>query len=208
MRPTRFGATGRTGRPLVEWALGRGHDVTTFVRDRSNLDVRGERPAVVEGDAYAGNASRRTVAGADAVISVLGQTSAGPDDLLTVAGRNVLDAMERKGVDRFVTLVGAGVRVEGESVPLGGRIVGGLLKLISREALEDAKAHVEDVRSRDMERTVIRAPRLSEGEYTGEYRTGDLELGMESVSRADVADFALDVVENGRCVRELPKIGY
>jgi hypothetical protein len=54
------------------------------------------------------------------VLSVLGQTASGPDDLLSVAGGRILDAMDRHGVDRLVTLVGAGVRVEGERVSLTG----------------------------------------------------------------------------------------
>ncbi|TKX84333.1 NmrA family protein, partial [Halorubrum sp. SS5] len=33
MRIAVFGASGRTGRPLVEQALDRGHEVVAFVRD-------------------------------------------------------------------------------------------------------------------------------------------------------------------------------
>jgi putative NADH-flavin reductase len=202
-----LGATGRTGRPLVEQALDAGHDVTAFVRDPADLDVDHDRLAVVEGDAYTGDGVREAVAGADAVASVLGQTSSGPDDLLAVAGRNVMDAMAAEAVSRYVTLVGAGVRTEGESVSLTGKVMGGLLKLLDREVLEDAEAHVREVRSRDLDWTVVRAPRLTEGPHTGDYRTGDLKLGFEGITRADVADFVLALAESDRYVHELPKIG-
>lgn len=202
-----FGATGRTGRPLVAQALERGHEVVAFVRDPAKFDLEGDRLEVVSGDAYTGEGVTEAIEGTDAVVSVLGQTSEGPDDLLTVAGGHVMDAMEESGVDRFVTLVGAAVRTEDEEVSLGGRIMGGLLKLLNRQALEDAKAHVADVRNRDLDWTVVRAPRLTEDDFTGDYRTGDIELGMESVARADVADFVLNCVEGDLYVRELPKIG-
>jgi len=39
MRITVFGATGRTGRPLVEAALGRGHEAVAFARDATKLPV-------------------------------------------------------------------------------------------------------------------------------------------------------------------------
>jgi putative NADH-flavin reductase len=207
MHLTVLGATGRTGRPLVEQALDADHAVTAFVRDPAKLGIEHDRLAVVEGDAYTGEGVRDAVAGADAVASVLGQTSSGPDDLLEIAGRNVVDAMEAEGVSRYVTLVGAGVRTEDESVSLGGRVMGALLKLLNREVLEDAEAHVRDVRTRDLDWTVVRAPRLTEGPHTGEYRTGDVDLGFEGVSRADVADFVLACVEDDRYVHELPKIG-
>ena len=158
-----FGATGRTGIPLVEQALDRGYEVTAFVRDAGKLDMAHGSLHVVEGDAYTGDGVAEAIAEADAVLSVLGQTSSGPDDLLTVAGRQILDAMERQGVDRSVTLVGAGVRVEGESASFVGRVIGGLLKLLNPEMLADAENHTADVRGRDLDWTVVRAPRLSEG---------------------------------------------
>lgn len=208
MELTVFGASGRTGVPLVEQALDAGHEVTAFVRDPSRLPVVDDSLTVVEGDVYTGEDVEVAVEGADAVLSVLGQTDSGPDDLLTVAGEHVMDAMADHGVERYVTLVGAGVRLEGESVSLFGRMIGMLLKLLNPEVLRDAEEHVEDVRSRDIEWTVVRAPRLSEGEARGKYRTGDVEPGRKAVARADVADFMLTIVEDDQYVHDLPKITY
>lgn len=207
MRIVVFGATGRTGHPLVEQALERGHEVVAFVRSPAKLSVSDDSLTVVEGDVYSGTGVSDAVAGADAVVSVLGQTGDGPDDLLTVAGEHVVDAMQRHGVSRYVTLVGAGVREPGENVSLSGRVMGALLRLVSWDVLADAEAHVEDVKSTDLDWTVVRVPRLTEGEGAGDYRAGDLALGFESIARADVARFILDCVEDERYVRELPKVG-
>jgi putative NADH-flavin reductase len=162
MRITVFGATGRTGRPLVARALDRGHEVVAFARSAAKVDREDPDLGVVEGDAYTGEGVAEAVAGADAVVSVLGQTDEGPDDLLTMAGENVLDAMDEAGDDRFVTLVGAGVRKKGESVTLSDRVMGALLKLLARQVLEDARTHVEQVRATDLDWTVVRAPRLTD----------------------------------------------
>lgn len=202
-----FGATGRTGRPLVAQALERGHEVVAFVRSAAKLDVEDSALTVVEGDAYTGTSVAEAVDGADAVVSVLGQTEDGPDDLLTVAGEHIVAAMDEAGVERFVTLVGAGVRTEGESVPFSGKVMGTVLKLVAGEALEDAKTHVDHVRASDTAWTVIRAPRLTDAAGTGEYRAGDIDLGFESVARADVARFVLDCLEDDQYVHELPKVG-
>lgn len=216
MRLTVFGATGRTGRPLVEQALRRGHEVTAFVRDPTGLppELRNDdRVRVVVGDAYTGAGVERAVDGgegppADAVVGVLGQGSGGPDDLLTRAGGHVLDAMDRVGVDRYVTLVGAGVREEGESVSLGGRAMGTLLKLLTRSVLEDARAHVETISGSDTEWTVVRGPRLTDGAHTGEFVHGtDIALGIRATAaRANVAAFVLDCVEEGLYVHGMPKV--
>jgi putative NADH-flavin reductase len=211
MRITVFGASGRTGAPLVRQALDRGHEVVAFVRSPGAFPVSGEGLTVVEGDAYTGEGVAEAVSPggvpADAVVSVLGQTGDGPDDLLTVAGDRITGAMAEAGVGRFVTLVGAGVREAGESPSLSGRVMGGLLKLLAREVLADAETHVERVRATDLDWTVVRAPRLADGEGEGDYRAGDIALGFESVARADVARFILDCIEDDLYVNEMPKVG-
>ena len=47
-----FGATGRTGRYLVEQALSAGYEVTAFGRNPAKLDVEHERLMVVQGDIH------------------------------------------------------------------------------------------------------------------------------------------------------------
>ncbi|MFC5368350.1 NAD(P)-dependent oxidoreductase [Salinirubrum litoreum] len=206
-----FGASGRTGLPLVERALDHGHTVVAFVRDAERLPLSpadyDDRLVVIEGDAYTGEGVSAAVAGADAVVSTLGQTDGSPDDLLTVAGDHVLDAMADHEVDRFVTLVGAGVREDGESVSMTGRVMGGLLKLVAREVLADAAEHVARVKQSDTRWTVVRAPRLVDGEGAGDYAAGDVSLGFEAVARADVARFLLDCVEDDLYVHDAPKVG-
>ncbi|MFC5278513.1 NAD(P)-dependent oxidoreductase [Halorubrum rubrum] len=233
MRIAVFGATGRTGRPLVEQAVERGHEVVAFVRDMTGLSpaVRNDdRVIVVEGDAYSGEGVERAIVGdgdpVDAVVSVLAQSSEGPDHLLTEAGRHMLAAMNRHGVERavgdadrhspgrlrrrarFVTLVGAGIREEGESVNLGGRMMGVLLKLLARSVLEDARDQVELIKDSDTRWTVVRAPRLTENAHTGEFHHGtDLSLGMrDTAARANVAEFILDCLEGNLYVHEMPKV--
>ena len=215
MRIAVFGATGRTGHPLVERALGRGHEVVAFVRDAASRSApvrNDDRVSVVEGDAFSCEGVERAIAGdgdpVDAIVSVLAQTSGGPDDLLTEAGRRVLAAMDKPGVERFVTLVGAGVSEEGESFGLGGRAMGALSKLLARSVLEEAHDQVELGKASDTRWTVVRGPRLTEDAHTGQFRHGTaLSLGMrDSAARANGADFILDRLEDDLYSYEMPKV--
>ena len=215
MRIAVFGATGRTGHPLVEQAVERGHEVVAFVRDVTGLPStlrNDDRVSPIEGDAYTGEGVDRAIAGdgdpVDAVVSVLGQTSDGPDDLLIEAGRHIRSAMNQHGVERLVTLVGAGVREEGESVSLGGWVMGAVLKLLAGSVLEDARTHVESIKRGDTQWTVVRGPRLTEDAHTGEFRHGaDLSLGMrDTAARANVAEFVIDCLEDDLYIDEMPKI--
>jgi putative NADH-flavin reductase len=59
------GATGQTGREIVEQALARGHDVTAFVRSPGTITLKNERLTVLKGNAtdenelFEGNAKSR-----------------------------------------------------------------------------------------------------------------------------------------------------
>lgn len=208
MRIAVFGASGRTGQPFVRKALDNDHEVNAFVRDKSRLEIDGKGLEVFEGDVHTGEKVLDCVEDVDAVVSVLGQNKNTPEDLLTVGGDNIMEAMNENGVKRFVTLLGAGVRQKGEKESIPGKIIKYLLKLMNPEVLKDAEDHAEKVRESGLDWTIVRAPRLTEGGEKGEYRTGDVSLGMKGVARADIADFILDCLENERYIQEMPKITY
>ncbi len=67
-----LGATGRTGRLVVEQALAAGHTVTALVRSPQKLTTRNPNLRVVAGEATDAAAVSRALDGADAVISTLG----------------------------------------------------------------------------------------------------------------------------------------
>jgi putative NADH-flavin reductase len=209
MKLALFGATGKTGRHVVEQALAAGHEVTAFVRDPSRLDLEHPRLRVVQGDATDAARVRDAVRGQDAVISALGQTKTSPRDLLTVAARHLTAAMEAEGVRRLVTLVGAGVPHERDTGSLGRTLMRGLMKLVARHVLEDAERHAGIVRASGLEWTLVRPPRLTDGPRQGDYRTGYLQLGgTNTISRADLATFMLDLAADGGYLREAPMVSY
>ena len=208
-----FGATGRTGRHIIEQALAAGHEVTAFVRDPSKLADVGlpahhERLAVVEGDVQDADRVAEAVEGADAVLSALGHTKTSAKDVQTVGTRHLLRAMEEHGVKRLISETGAGVADERDGKrSLGARLMGGMLKLLAPDVLEDAEGHAAALRASDARWTMVRAPRLTNGPHTGLYRTGYLDLGPGAkVPRADVADFMLKLALEGGYEREAPMI--
>lgn len=205
MRIAVFGASGRTGRPLIEQALEAGHTVTAFVRDPARLPDDHERLAVVQGDIADAEAVARAVAGQDAVISVLGQAQDSPRDLLSVSAQNIVAAMQRHGVRRLVTLVGAGVGdPRDEPPPPPARIMIGLLKLLAPRVLADAERHAATVRESGLDWTIARVPRLSDGPPMGSIQLGYERPGFTPVSRADAATAILKLVTEGEHLQGAP----
>jgi putative NADH-flavin reductase len=67
-----FGATGGTGRQLVEQALEQGHEVTAFVRNPAKVTTKHEKLKVVKGNILDCHSVGAAVAGQDAIFSALG----------------------------------------------------------------------------------------------------------------------------------------
>jgi putative NADH-flavin reductase len=203
---TVFGSSGPTGQQLVDQAVSRGHVVTAVVRETAPESRFAESVDVVEADVYNGDNIETAIEDATVVCNVLRHSKLTPPDYVTVAGKNILDAMETVGVDRYLTVVPAAVRRDTEQSGIGESILTSLFRLLRPTVWTDAREHVDDVTARDLNWTVIRVLRLTEGEITRQYRTGDIKLGFGSVSYSNVASFMLDCCERGIYIRLQPKI--
>jgi len=209
MRLVIFGATGRTGRHLVEQALGRGHEVTAFVRDPSKVRLFHERLSVVRGDVMEEGAVEEAISGQEAVVSAIGHARGAPEDVQTRGTANIVKAMKRHGVGRFVSLTGAGVRAEGDEPKVVDKVFGFLLKTLQRDVIEDAANHVEVVRKSGLDWVIVRGPRLTEGEKKGEYRVGNVGKNSGTrISRADLAEFMLDQLTSDDYLHQMPVVSY
>ncbi len=207
MHFTVFGASGRTGRPLVQQALDAGHHVTAFLRTPAKLTIQSPNLTVVQGDVTdAAAVARAVTTDTDAVFAVLGHVKGAPDDLLTVGTRNILSAMKTSGVTRIVNLTGGGVAHPKDPAFLPAKIVRGIMRVVAGKLLKDSERQAELLMASGMEWTNVRGPRLTEDALTGNYTAGYLKMGMVSVSRADAAHFMLHCVQDGAFVREAPHI--
>ena len=209
MRIVIFGATGKTGHHLLTQALSAGHEVRAYVRDASKLPMRHERLQILEGDVLDTTSVEQAVPNTDAVLSALGHTKTSTDDVQTVGAENIVGAMKKSGVSRLISLTGAGVRDEKDEPKLVDRVFGALLKLLQPAILKDAERHAEVIKASGLDWVIVRAPRLTDGPRTGEYRIG--YVGKNSgtkISRADAAGFMLWQLTNDEYLRQQPMISY
>lgn len=203
-----FGATGGTGRHVVEQALAAGHTVTALVRNPSKLATKHERLTIVEGDVQNAASVEATVRDQDAVISTLGPVRGSPETgVMATAARNIVAAMHKYRVRRLITLTGAGVADPEDQPKLVNRLIGTLLKLTARQVYEDSLQHAQLVRASDLDWTIVRVPRLLDGPHTGKYRVGYVGRGTGvTIVRPNVADFMLKQLTDTRYLHKSPVI--
>ena len=203
MRIAIFGATGGTGRQLVEQAIGAGNEVIAYVRDASKLERKHDRLTVIQGELSDQDAIERAVSGADAVISVLGPRGGSKGRPITMGIQNIIAAMERRGVRRLIISSTASARDPDDRPELRFTLMIGLVKLFIHAAYEDIVSTAEAVRRSDLDWTIVRLSLLNDGPRSGIVRAGHMgrgEVGTR-ISRADIADFMLKQVKNPRYLR-------
>ncbi|MGC0340009.1 NAD(P)-dependent oxidoreductase [Streptomyces sp. SLBN-8D4] len=184
-----LGATGPTGRHVVDLAVRSGDSVTAFVRNPGALGDLAERVTPVTGDATSHRDLAAAAAGHDAIVSALGRgNSVRADGLFTRASVAVIGAAREVGVSRLVWLSSFGVGdTFGWSSSAQKLIYGTLLRSIyADKAIAD-----ESIRSSGLDWTVVYPTRLTHGPARGTYRADDrLPMkGNPTISRADVAAF-------------------
>lgn len=208
MNITVFGASGRTGIPLVKQALEAGHKVTALVRTPSKLNIQHPNLTVVQGNiASQVDIEKAIPEGTDAVVSVLSPEPKSEPTLLPGAAESILKVMERRGIKRLLWMTGAGVRFADDEPKLIDNVVRFLLKTTGANVLDQSEQAVRRVQSSDRDWTVVRAPMLTEDEKTGQIKVGMVGKGTGiRLTRADAAAFILDQVGKSEHVRRAPMI--
>lgn len=200
---TVFGASGPSGRLIVERALGQGHRVRAFARKPSRLQLEHPRLEIAAGDVLDQAAVDAAISGSHAVIGCLGIRPGSSKTIVTDGTRLILAGMEARDVRRFI-----GLSAHGAGETRDGSPYSRVTWLLRRPNLEDKERYEDLVRSTDLDWTLVRPPRLTDGPETGRYRVGtDLRMKLTStVSRADLAAFIVDQLDAPGYVRRAPSI--
>lgn len=203
-----FGASGATGSEVVKQALDRGHSVRAFVRNPDKFQIKHARLALAVGDVTAYASVEPAVRGADVVVSALGSgNSLGSDPALVDGIRNIIRAMDRAGVRRLVYLSMLGVGGTGKRLGFVDRYI--VLPLLLRNVMKDHAEKEALIKQSTLDWVIVRPPRLTNGPYTGRYRSGEDVGGralLASISRADVADFLVKQCTDDRYVHRTPAV--
>jgi putative NADH-flavin reductase len=204
-----FGATGRTGKPLLEQALAAGHEVTAYVRNPGKLNMNHPKLNVVQGQLNETQKIAEVMKGQDAVLVALGPVKGGSKTIMEESAEVITSVMTKTGVRRLITVTGAGVAQPGDEPKLFNKFMSFMLHTFAKDVLKDSARHAEIVRSSNLDWTIVRVPMLTDGERKGSYRVG--KVGVDDgprISRADVADFMLKQLEDKKYVGQAPVISY
>ena len=188
-----IGATGGTGKELVKQALEKNYDVTAFVRNPSKLKIKHERLNVVLGNVINPDSVNPAVKGQDAVLCTLGHKKwFYPNNILSQGTKNIIDAMQRNNIKRFICETSLGV---GNSFGrLGLYYTLFTIPFILPFYYWDKGRQEKIIKESSLDWTIVRPGMLTNGKRKGRYKHGE-KIGnfiwSVRISRADTAEFML-----------------
>ena len=189
------GASGGTGRCVLELGLARGIAMTALVRTPDKLHELRERVRVVVGDPTRAADVASAARDHDAVISALGARGPGPSSIHVQGMHALVEALE--AAPRRAVMVSAAMLFHDAGV-LAALLRTTVLRHVARDSREAEELLVKSA----LDWTIVRPPRLTHGAPTGSWRVaeGRMPSGWAgAISRADVAECLL-----AEALREAP----
>jgi putative NADH-flavin reductase len=203
-----LGATGRTGLEIVRQAVERSHAVTVLVRSPERLSPYAGSITIKQKSPLDPLALERVLEGQDAVLSAFGPRvpiARTDHNLLREFATALQPGMARSGVKRLIVESTAFLFKDSIIPPtyLFGR-------LLFPSVVTDASAMEKIFMQSELDWTLARPPRLTDGARTGKYRVreGHLPRFGFSISRADVADWFLKMLEDRLTIRKVVGASY
>jgi len=186
-----LGATGGTGRLVVEQALAAGHTVTALVRSPEKLAAGQTNLRVVAGSATDLESVAGALEGADAVISTLG----GSGSVIADSTAAIVAAARQVGVRRVIVL--SSWLVERDRMSPVIRLATGIA-MAGR--IKDKSAGEQLLRQSDLDWTIVYASMLADGPATGSTVLPEKANWSMSqkISRADVATWLVSAATDGQ----------
>lgn len=209
MKLTVFGSTGSVGRQVVAQAIAEGHHVTAHTRSPEKFESAPVNLRIAEGDVLDATSVKSAIQGQDAVICTLGMPLLNTDGLRAKGTNNIIQAMQKTGVRRFICLSGLGVGDSFDSLPLHYRYL--IIPVLLRRVYADHKVQEAHIRNSKLDWTIARPGNFTKGAHTGIYRHGfttiDKSLKIK-ISHQDVADFMLGQLTDKTYLHQAPGLSY
>lgn len=207
-----YGATGRTGRLVIAYALQQGYAVTALARSPEKIDRHSPHLTVVHGLPTKLADVRRAMRGCDFVISTLSALSEtesfsrkkiSPPHTLETTMRNTITVMHELGLRRIVTLSSIGA---GDSRPYAPWYMRLMIRLTNfKLVFADHDAQEALLRQSDLEWTIARSVGLSNKAISGQLLVRYEQTPSPFIiSRQQLAKFMVDCLASAEFLHKAP----
>lgn len=198
-----IGGTGKSGKYLLNRLIENQYKLKILVRNPQDLTVDHSFVETVKGDARDYESILLLVSGCDAVISTLGQPKGEPS-IFSQATKNVVRAMLKWGIDRYIVTTGLSVNTSFDQKDPKVRFATDWMYDHYPETTRDKQVEYDYLSKSKIEWTSVRLPLIVQ---TEEKFPIEVNLGNcpgEKISSTDLADFLIVQLSDRTYIRKSP----
>ena len=202
-----LGATGHLGKVLMKSLLKEGYEVVALVRSSSKVTISDRHLKVIPGDVTKSSDLDGALENIDVVISTLGHGFRTPYPIQEKALSVLIPLMEKKRVNRFITITGAGLVVKSDPKSFLGAISSILFPFIDPYRISDAKAQQLILEKSKIDWTVVRTPIHNNRTDQKIVHVGlSQPMPWQTLSRAAISKFMVSCILDNTYIGKAPII--
>ena len=210
-----LGATGRTGRLIVEEALKQGHDLNVLVRDKNKISFSSKSIKVYQGTPTRQTDLAAAMQGCDLIISALGIVRASdapwsklisPKNFISESIKNVIAEADQQNLKRLITVSAWGVGETKKEIPCWLRWLINYTNL--GPVYEEHEKEEKLLANSSLNWTAVRPVALNDSKKIKTLKVSFNNFPKPSlqISRQSVAKFMVDIVKSDKYDRKSPTI--
>ena len=205
-----IGASRGIGLETTRQALEAGHTVRAFARSAADIRISGPKLEKVRGNALKSSDVTAAVTGMNAVIQVLGVGLGDlfwPVHLFSDATRILIAAMQAQSVKRLIVVTGFGAGDSRASINCFQLLP---FRFFFGRAYDDKDVQERLIKDSALDWTIARPGVLTNDSRTRRYKVlkEPSQWRNGTISRADVADFLVQQIEDRAYLRKTPVLVY
>jgi len=211
MKVVLFGATGFSGKAILNEALLKQHEVTILVRNKSAISIDAKNLTVVEGNVLDKNTVAEVLKNCDAVIQCLGVGGKGdgkPTTFISDATKIIVEEMEKQQIKRLIALsnVGAGNSISFQPWFFTKIILPYFMKWLN--VLIDDKNRMEPIiMNSELDWTIVRCPNIVDKPAKGTCNATLDGKGLKlSITLPDLSKFMVDQLKQTAFIKQAPSV--
>ncbi len=210
-----IGATGRTGKHILQECLDRGHQVNAIVRNKTKVNTKNESLALFEGLPNDEKMIEEAIKGCEAVLFALNVSRTSdwpwaklrsPEKLVSRTIDYLVKAMKKNKIKRILTLSAWGTHETFQELPSWFRWL--IRNSNVKYPYADHERHEDALKASKLDFTILRPAGL-----TNAKKLRELVVTIDgqpkpsfTISRRQVAIFMLDCLEQKKYIGQLPTI--
>ena len=209
MKITILGSTGFVGKVLIKKAIAEGYEVKTLARNPGKLEEIKDKIEIIKGTVFESSSVEAAIEGAEVVLSTIGPPQRNPGDPVQYekAMKDIVSAMNKYGIKRYIHIGGAGHSGgENEEWTISRKFLRFFLTLFGKQILVAKHLEWEVLKTSDLDWTLVRPPRITDEEASGNILANEKRLESLKVSVGDLTDFILEQITSKEWIRKAPLV--